>query len=64
MHTKIKAICQRVRRNNGIIEAFFTRHQSEALSHEEHVLMNVLSDRGEPETGKEYWITVEPAFPH
>jgi hypothetical protein len=59
-----KMTCKRVRRNNGILEAFFTRHPSNALSQEEHVLVNVLSDRGEPQTERDYWITIEPAFPH
>jgi hypothetical protein len=64
MRFKERMTCKRVRRNNGIWEAFFIRHQSSELSHEEHVLVNLLSDRGEPETEQEYWITIEPAFPH
>lgn len=63
MQFKEKMTCKRVRRNNGIREALFTRHPSNELSQEEHVLVNVLSDRGEPETGREYLVTIEPALP-
>jgi hypothetical protein len=53
--------CERVRKNNGIIEVFFTRHD---LVQEEYVLVNIVADPDEYEVRKPYWITIEPAFPH
>lgn len=54
-------ICVRVRKNNGIIEALFTRDED---GQEEIVLINVLADDNEYEEGKMYWWGSERAFPH
>lgn len=66
MPVKIKAVCERIRRNNGIVEVFFTRRQdfADALSQEEHVLINLLCNPDEFKQGSEYWVTIDPAFPH
>jgi len=52
--------CERVRKNNGIIEVFFTRRD---IAQEEHAIVNIVADPSEYEEGKYYWITIEPAFP-
>ena len=63
MQIKFKGLCQRIRRNNGITEALFTSSPQSEFQ-EEHALVNVRADRGDISEGREYWITVEPAFPH
>jgi hypothetical protein len=62
MQFKIKALCQRVRRNNGIIETFLSRRarMGNELSQQEDVLLNTLRDRGVPEHGAEYWVSIKP----
>ena len=66
MQVKIKAKCERVRRNNGIIEVFLTKRMdlSAGKSQEEHALFNLVRDPKDFEEGREYWITIDPAFPH
>lgn len=65
MQIRIKVRCQWAVRNNGIIKALLTRPQTESAgSQEEHVLLNVLASRGTLEEGREYWVTIDPAFPH
>lgn len=66
MQTRFKARCERVRKNNGIVEALFKRHAdfSDQKSQEETVLVNVMIERGQYEENKDYWILIQPAFPH
>ena len=51
----------RVRRNNGIIETLFVRRPDNGKkSQDEYGLFNTLIDRGEPEVGARYVITIRP----
>lgn len=53
--------CDRVRRNNGVVEYFFSRRDG---GHDEHVLINIAGDGTEYEEGKYYMIPpFEPATP-
>jgi hypothetical protein len=61
MHPRVKFKCERVRQNNGIVEVFFTK---DGGIQDEHVLINTIAEPERYERGKEYWITIEPAFPH
>lgn len=61
LRTEIICRCERIRRNNGIMEILFTKRAGNgAEAHEEHGLFNLLSDRGTPEHGRLYKITIEP----
>lgn len=63
MRVRFKARCERVRINNGIVEAMFT--QREDGQQEQHALVNVSLEKGQKfRVGQSYWISVEPAFPH
>ena len=53
--------CERVRKNNGVIEAFF---KSEEGDQEEYILINVIAEPDRYVVGKVYWWSDEPAFPH
>lgn len=66
MQTRFKALCKRVCANNGIVEALFTRQADfpDQASQEETVLVNVLKGHGQYEENREYWILIQPAFPH
>ena len=66
MFTRFKATCERVRRNNGIVEVLLTlrAEQGDAKSKEHHVLMNLPIEYGEFEKGRDYFVHVQPAFPH
>lgn len=63
MSTRFKARCMRVRVNNGIVEVLLTK-RSDGRTEEQHVLMNVVAGDEPYEEGLEYWIDVQPAFPH
>ena len=64
LFAKIVFTVDRVRRNNGIIETFFTRRPDNGKkSQDEHGLFNTLIDRGEPELGERYVITIRPESP-
>lgn len=66
MRFRFKARCDQVRINNGIVQALFTHSHglAAAASQDEPVLVNVRKERGLPELGRDYWVSVEPAFPH
>jgi hypothetical protein len=66
MFEPFKATCQRVRRNNGVIDALFSSPEDPADPHSQewHVLINVVTHVSAYEQGRDYWITIEPAFPH
>lgn len=54
--------CDRVRKNNGMVEVFFVSVDS---PDEEYHLMNRNIPLDRYEVGKHYWLTdPEPAFPH
>jgi len=64
LYAKITFTVDRVRRNNGIIETLFTRRPDNGkTSQDEHGLFNTLIDRGEPELGERYVITIRPESP-
>lgn len=65
MPISFKARCERVRRNNGMTEVFFTRHSnfSGEKKQDEHVLINAHVEPGEFEINKEYIVQITPAFP-
>jgi hypothetical protein len=56
-----KFLCERVRRNNGIVEVLWTRIEGEQ---DELVLVNVIAGPDRYQEGRHYWIHIEPAFPH
>ncbi len=58
MKVLFRARCERVRYNNGIVEAFFTR-PSDPASHEEHVLVNVKSAAPPFREGLHYVIEIQ-----
>jgi hypothetical protein len=58
---RLKFKCERVRPNNGITEVFFTRTEGKQ---DEHVLINILTERNQYQEQRYYWISIEPAFPH
>jgi hypothetical protein len=54
--------CDRVRRNNGIWEYFFSRRNG---NQDEHVIKNIEGDGTEYEEGKFYEVPLfKKAFPH
>ena len=63
MRVHLKATCERIRRNNGVVEALFTSHPniSDVTLQEDHVLINVKWRKGEFAKGKQYWVTIEVA---
>lgn len=65
MRIRFKAICQRVIRNNETIEALFSRYPTAPTEHQSDALFNVAVPPGaEPERGRAYWVSIDPAFPH
>jgi len=64
LFAKIIFTVDRVRRNNGIIETLFVRRPDNGKkSQDEYGLFNTLIDRGEPELGQRYVITIRPESP-
>lgn len=65
MTIKIKARCESVERNPGVGFTLFIRRAdvSDVLSLEVRGLFNNLPGFEELEEGREYWITIDPAFP-
>lgn len=61
MNPRKKYRCERVRRNNGILEAMFKRDED---GQEEVILVNIIAKPDRYEVGKYYWFSDEPAFPH
>jgi hypothetical protein len=63
MHTRFQARCERVRANNGIVEALFTvrSNPNDAHSQEEHVLVKLRKERGPFITGQDYRIEIQSA---
>ena len=61
MHSRKKYRCERIRKNNGIIEVMFKRDED---GQEEIILINIISQPDRFEEGKHYWWQVEPAFPN
>jgi hypothetical protein len=59
MRRQVRFICERVRKNNGVVEVFFSRRDTMP---EEHVLINVAGDPSEYLVGGGYLITIEPAL--
>jgi hypothetical protein len=58
MHLRARFRCDRVRLNNGIVEAFFTRRSVGAQ--DEQVLINVMREYPvQYQEGKYYRITIE-----
>lgn len=44
MHIHIRGRCERVRQNNGIIQALFTKQSDQSVpTQEEHVLVNLVT---------------------
>lgn len=66
MFPRFKATCERVRRNNGVVEALFTLRADAGnpLSQESHTLVNVPAEYGEFTEGRDYWVQIQPAFPY
>jgi hypothetical protein len=66
MRLLIKAECKRVRRNNGIVEALFTRYPNSQNKQEQehHILVNVKWEDGMFEQGKIYLIDISPILGH
>lgn len=66
MAIKFKARCERVRKNNGVLEILFTRRPpaGELGTQEWHVLMNIEAEQNQYEEGSFYWVSISPAFPH
>lgn len=58
----ITAVCQTVKRNNGIVQVLLTRKATDK-SQEDHVLINLHDPGGEFQEGKTYWIEVKPTGP-
>ena len=54
---KLNAICKRVRRNNGIVEALFTSPET-STEQEYHILVNVKWEQDQFEQGKIYPIEI------
>lgn len=61
LNAELSFVVQRVRRNNGVIETFFTLPGGLP---DEFVSTNLMKDRGEPKVGERYVITFKPEFPH
>jgi len=59
MRRQARFICERVRKNNGVVEVFFSRRDT---TPEEHVLINIAGDPNEYLVGGGYLITIEPVF--
>lgn len=58
MRVRFLARCERVRVNNGIVEAMFTQRDD---GQEQHALINVHVEHGQLFViGREYWISVDP----
>lgn len=63
MRFRLKFRCDLSQGNNGIVQAQFTK-ASGPPSQDQVVLFNVLREHGLAECDKEYWISIEPAYPH
>jgi hypothetical protein len=62
MYARKKFLCERIRKNNGIVEIFFAKRDG---AQEEIVIVNLLTSPDDRyDEDKEYWITIDPAFPH
>jgi hypothetical protein len=59
MRRQARFICERVRKNNGVVEVFFSRRDTTS---EEHVMVNIAADPTEYLVGGGYLITIEPAL--
>lgn len=60
-YRRFRARCVWMMHNNGITKAMFEPRENQQP---EHVWVNLENRRGLYEEGKDYWITIEPAFPH
>jgi hypothetical protein len=62
---RFKGRCERVRRNNGVLEVLISRRETfdDGWTQEEHVLFNI---KPSPDMtfrkGQEYWVELRPAF--
>ena len=61
MYPRKKYRCERVRKNNGMVEFFFKCVDGEQ---EEYILINIVAKPDRYVEGKYYWFSDEPAFPH
>jgi hypothetical protein len=62
MHPRSKFRCERIRQKNGVVEVFFSKR--DGAGQDEHVLINIVAKPDKFEEGRDYWITIELAFPH
>lgn len=64
MQARRKAICRLETANNGITKLLFTT-PDDGTHLEQNAWLNWALEPGEVFVeGKQYWITIEPAFPH
>jgi hypothetical protein len=66
MRFRLTARCEWVRPNGGITQVLLTSRAnlSDEKSQEQNILLNVDADAVRFETGKQYLIDIQPAFPH